>query len=211
MRRQSVEVVEIPTDRIEPDPANPNQMTESVLEALRQDIESKGFVQPVLVRPTEDHGYVIVDGEHRWRVLRDAGIETVPCVVDDRTEDDARLRMVSMNRLRGSFEPSKLAGVVSGLADEMGEEALTEILGMEGEEFTTVLAGESLDEEVADAVTEATVEAQPEVFSWKFTRSGAESVEAAIEARMVAGALTRADALIEILSQSLPAKPATGE
>lgn len=211
MRRQSVEVVEIPTDRIEPDPANPNQMTESVLEALSRDIKSKGFVQPVLVRPTEDHRYVIVDGEHRWRVLRDAGIETVPCVIDDRTEDDARLRMVSMNRLRGSFEPGKLAGVVSGLADEIGEETLTEILGMEGEEFTTVLAGESLDEEIADAVTEATVEAQPEVFSWRFTPSGAESVEAAIEARMVAGAATRADALIEILSQSLPAKPATGE
>jgi hypothetical protein len=111
-----------------------------------------------------------------------------------------------MNRLRGSFDPGKLAGVVSGLADEMGEETLTEVLGMEGDELTTVLAGESLDEDIATVTEE--VEPQPEVFSWRFTPSGAESVEAAIEARMVAGAVTRADALIEILSQTLPAKPA---
>ncbi len=204
-------MVEIPTDRIEPDPSNPNEMTESVLEALSRDIQDKGFVQPVLVRPTDDGEgrpgqFTIIDGEHRWRVLKDAGIETVPCVVDDRPEDDARLRMVSMNRLRGSFDPGKLAGVVSGLADEMGEETLTEVLGMEGDELTTVLAGESLDEDIATVTEE--VEPQPEVFSWRFTPSGAESVEAAIEARMVAGAVTRADALIEILSQTLPAKPA---
>jgi ParB family chromosome partitioning protein len=197
MRRQRVEVVEIPTDRIEPDSVNPNEMADSLLEALTEDIREKGFVQPVLVRPSGDT-YLIVDGEHRWRVLKDLGVETVPCVIDDRNEDDARLRMVSMNRLRGKFVPTKLAGVLADLSDEMGEEMLTEVLGMDDGEMTEVMAAPNPAEQVEEHPVEEA--AQPVVLRWRMNPESAERVEAALEARQVAGAATRADALIELLA-----------
>lgn len=196
MRRQGVEVVEIPTDRIEPDPTNPNEMTGSVLEALAEDIRTKGFVQPVVVRPSGDT-YLIVDGEHRWRVLADLGIETVPCVIDDRPEDDARLRMVTMNRLRGKPAPEKYAGVLAGLSDEIGEEAVAEALAMEGDEMAEAMAPNPVEDIEDHAVEE--VAAEPVVLRWRMDPKAAESVEAALEARQVAGAATRADALIELL------------
>ena len=194
IRRESVEVVEIPTDRIEPDPANPNEMTGSVLEALAEDIRNKGFVQPVLVRPSGDT-FLIVDGEHRWRVLKDLGIEAVPCVIDDRQEDDARLRMVSMNRLRGKPQPGKLAGVLADLSDSIGPETVAEALAMDDEEITQVMnPAEEVEEHPLDEVA-----AQPVVMKWRMTPESLEVVEAALEAGQVAGAATRADALIELL------------
>lgn len=196
IRREGVEVVEIPTDRIEPDPTNPNEMTGSVLEALAEDIQTKGFVQPVVVRPSGDT-YLIVDGEHRWRVLRDLGIETVPCVIDDRPEDDARLRMVTMNRLRGKPAPGKFAGVLADLSDSIGPETVAEALGMEDDEMATALLPpdpEAVEEHPIEAPAE-----QPVVMRWRMTPESAEKVEAVLEAKQVAGAATRADALIEML------------
>lgn len=198
IRRQGVEVIEIPTDRIEPDPTNPNEMTGSVLEALAEDIQKKGFVQPVVVRPSGDT-YLIVDGEHRWRVLRDLGVETVPCVIDDRPEDDARLRMVTMNRLRGKPSPGKFAGVLADLSDTIGPETVAEALAMEDDEMVAAMAPNPVE-----AVEEHPIEqaaAEPVVLKWRMTPESAEMVEAALEARQVAGAATRADALIELLEQ----------
>lgn len=198
IRRERVEVVEIPTDRIEPDPSNPNKMTDSVLEALAEDVRTKGFVQPVLVRPSGDT-YLIVDGEHRWRVLRDLGIEVVPCVIDDRPEDDARMRMVSMNRLRGKPAPGKLAGVLADLSDTIGPEAVTEALAMDDEEMVEALAPNPVEGVEEHPIEQP--EAQPVVMKWRMNPESAEKVEAALEARQVAGAATRADALIELLDE----------
>lgn len=196
MRREAIEVVEIPTARIEPDPANPNAMGEGILEALSKEVREHGFVQPVVVRPSGD-AFVIVDGEHRWRVLSDLGVETVPCVIDDRPEDDARLRMVTLNRLRGEFAPEKLAGVLADLSDSIGPETVAEALGMEDDEMAEALAPdpiEAVEEHPIETPTE-----QPVVMRWRMTPESAEKVEAALEARQVAGAASRADALIELL------------
>ena len=46
-----IEVVDIPHSEIEPNPDNPNEMDSKTLDALKEDIEKRGFVQPVLVRP----------------------------------------------------------------------------------------------------------------------------------------------------------------
>lgn len=198
IRREALEVVDLPTDRIDPDPKNPNEMTGTVLDALAREIQTHGFVQPVLVRPDGDR-YTIIDGEHRWRVLNDLGIETVPCVIDERSEDDGRLRMVTMNRLRGEFQPERLAGVMADLSDEIGEEALTEVLGMEPEEYSAAMSPENAAEAVEEHDLVPEPEAVPEVLRWRMTPESADIVEAALEARQVAGASDRAAAMIEML------------
>ena len=51
MSKAELEIVDIKYDEIEPNPDNPNEMDGRTLDALRDDIQSRGFVQPVLVRP----------------------------------------------------------------------------------------------------------------------------------------------------------------
>lgn len=203
MRRATVEVVEIQTGDIEPDPENPNTVNEKLMATLRADILERGFVQPVLVRPYKGH-YRIIDGEHRWRILKEAGAETVPCVVDDAGEDDARLRLLTMNRLRGEFAPVKLAKVLAKLAEQLDEDELAERLGMEEDEYESLraveTAGQDVDERLAAALVQE-AQAAPEVMTWSFDPEQAAQIEACIAAEIEAGRTSRADALIALLKQ----------
>jgi len=201
LRRATLEVVDLPVDALEPDPANPNVVPPALLKALARDISENGFVQPVVVRP-KGSKYVIEDGEHRWRVLRDAGSDTVPCVIDDGDESEGRMRLLTMNHLRGSFNAVRLARVLAYLAEHLDEAELQERLGMDEEQWEAALAlkdvPEDLDEQLA-AVLEAEEASAPEVLRWRFGPRQATTVERALEAKTAQG-MTRAEALIAILS-----------
>lgn len=128
----------IPLAEIEPDPENPNQMSDEILDALKDDIRRRGFVQPILVRPLGD-GYRIIDGEHRWKVLGELGAETIPCVVVEADDTEAHVRMLAMNRLRGEFVPVRLAHLLADLANRVEPEEMGKRLGMGRAELAELL------------------------------------------------------------------------
>lgn len=201
IRRESIEVVDLPVGDIEPDPKNPNVVSPELMESLKEDILERGFVQPVLVRPHKG-SYRITDGEHRYRVLKEAGAETIPCVIDDVGEDNGRLRLLTMNRLRGEFVPFKLAQVVGQLAQTMDEDELARRLGMDNDEFDSLReienAGDDVDERLAASLIHEN-NAAPVVMTWRLPNDAADRFEAAIAAEVEAGAENRAQALIRLL------------
>jgi ParB/RepB/Spo0J family partition protein len=134
-----MDIQDIPHSQIEPDPANPNEMADELLDALKDDIRRRGFVQPVLVRPIGDDRYRLIDGEHRWKVLGELGAETVPCVVEEADETSARVRMLTMNRLRGEFVPLRLAHLLADLANRVQPEEMSKRLGMGKAELAELL------------------------------------------------------------------------
>ncbi|MHB8996514.1 MAG: ParB/RepB/Spo0J family partition protein [Armatimonadota bacterium] len=80
---QSRAVIEVPLDEIEPNPMQPRQyMDDHALEELTLSIETHGVLQPIMVRSAAS-GYQIVAGERRWRAARRAGLQTVPCLVQN--------------------------------------------------------------------------------------------------------------------------------
>lgn len=80
-------LLEIPIGEISPNPNQPRvHFDEASLAELSDSIREVGVLQPVLVRPSESGGYVLVAGERRWRAARRAGLATVPAVV--RMSDD---------------------------------------------------------------------------------------------------------------------------
>lgn len=87
---------------------NPNSMPRHVYEALVTAIRHHDYVQPIIVRP-EGAGYVIVDGAHRFRALREIGRTRAQCVVVRDNATGARLRTLSMNRLRGKTDNFRFA------------------------------------------------------------------------------------------------------
>lgn len=153
LRRATLEVVELATDSLEPDDVNPNEIDALKMAALRRDIVEGGFFQPVIVRPVNGgKRWKIIDGEHRWRILSEIGEKTTPCVIDDATVDDARLRMLTMNYLRGKPDPVRLARILSGLAKKLGEDELRARLGMDEDEYEAILALEGVGQDVDDAL-----------------------------------------------------------
>jgi len=71
-------------------------------------------LQPVVVRRyRESETYQVIDGAHRLRAAKKAGIKTIPCVVIEADNDEeAKLKTVMLNRLRGKFDAKELARLV---------------------------------------------------------------------------------------------------
>lgn len=102
----------VPMDLVRPSGTNPRREMGD-LQALARSIEATGGqpVCPIVVVP--DGGiYRIVDGERRWRAMRELGAERVDCVVVDGYDDadelvammatDDKLRLSDEERARGT-------------------------------------------------------------------------------------------------------------
>ena len=108
---QPSNVMEIKVAEIVPNPANPRKyFDEENLSELAQNIHEHGIFQPVTVREVpEESGkkYEIVFGERRFRAAKIVGLETIPCIVRNLTDDDAFDMMVSENLQRQDIRPSE--------------------------------------------------------------------------------------------------------
>src|SRR5437588_10011789 len=80
-------VREIPLTQIRPCPFQPRKdFPPDSLQELAQSIREQGIVQPLIVRPREQH-FELIAGERRWRAAQMAGLTAVPVVI--READDA--------------------------------------------------------------------------------------------------------------------------
>lgn len=86
-------------DSIKPNGYNPNRQSEKEFAMLQESMQTDGFTQPIIVQRASRE---IVDGEHRWRAARAKGLETVPIVLVDMTEEQMRISTLRHNRARGS-------------------------------------------------------------------------------------------------------------
>jgi ParB family chromosome partitioning protein len=77
------EVIDIPLDKIEPNPFQPRKHFDvNQLNELAESIRINGVLQPVIVKKVMD-GYMLVAGERRCRASKIAGFESVPAIVRD--------------------------------------------------------------------------------------------------------------------------------
>jgi ParB family chromosome partitioning protein len=112
--------VEIPLDRIRPNPGQPRvRFADAELATLTASIREHGVLQPILVTETID-GYQLVAGERRWRAARAAGLERIPAVV--RQLDTATQLEIALveNLQREDLDPIEAAHGFRRLIDEFG-------------------------------------------------------------------------------------------
>ena len=69
----------ISIEEIETNPAQPRTSVGDLRELIRS-IESKGVLEPLLVRPLPDGRFRIIAGERRFRAAMEAGLAEVPCI-----------------------------------------------------------------------------------------------------------------------------------
>lgn len=58
------------------------------MDALTASIRSKGVLQPLLVRPKGHNQYELVAGERRYRAAKEAGLEIVPVIIKDLSNEE---------------------------------------------------------------------------------------------------------------------------
>jgi len=74
-----------------------------------ESIKQNGVLNPGVVRPRPEGGYEIIAGHRRKRACELAGLETMPVVIRNYTDDEAVVAMVDTNLQREEILPSEKA------------------------------------------------------------------------------------------------------
>ena len=126
-------------DQLKPNRFQPRtRFDDAAIEELAASIRTQGVVQPLVVSPDEDGTYTIVAGERRWRASRRAGLETVPVVVRQVTDDREMLELALVENLqRSDLNPLEEAEAYLSLQEKFGL-SQEDIAGRVGKARTTV-------------------------------------------------------------------------
>jgi ParB family chromosome partitioning protein len=112
---------QVAVELIFPNPRQPRrQFDDASLAGLAASVESRGMLQPVLVRPLDDAHFELIAGERRWRAAQMAGLETIPALV--RARDDAESLELALieNMVREDLNPVEEARACAALVEELG-------------------------------------------------------------------------------------------
>lgn len=113
--------VTLPIGDIEPDKNQPRtNFSEDAMLELENSIREYGVLQPLLVRPASDGGYIIVAGERRWRAARRAGLNEVPVIIKSLSDEEAAAIALIENLQREDLDPIEQAKGIKRLMDEFG-------------------------------------------------------------------------------------------
>lgn len=149
-------VSEIPMDRIDPNPWNPNRMNEDIFKKELASITEFGMVAPVLVRYKGKGRWEIVDGEHRYKACKELGYTHLLCVdLGDLSDQKAKKLTIIANDLRGKSDPNDLAKLIADLAEQENPEELAKLLPQSQIELESIIASLQPYDHVTDGVITA--------------------------------------------------------
>lgn len=209
------EVVSSKLSEVKPNSWNPNKMTERVYESVVQGFKEDGWLasQALLIWRTDENGNpqnVIIDGEHRWKVAQELGIQEGPMVfLDNLPLHKAKALTIKLDNKRGSFDTAALQLIVTDIISTYdSSEALALDLGFEDDALASIIEHESgsfLDSFGNDDAPPAPNEVPPKpvsdgyvTFSVKCTPEQNDIIHNTIRLAKKAGARSTMDALIDI-------------
>lgn len=125
-KTESVQDIEV--NQLRPNPYQPRQVFDKeALQELSQSISEQGIVQPLIVRKSIK-GYDVVAGERRLRASKIAGLQTVPAIVKQLTDEQMmeialieNLQRENLNALEEAKAYEKLMDHLSFTQDELAK------------------------------------------------------------------------------------------
>ena len=78
-------------------------------EQLLQSIRTQGAIEPLIVRPLSESEYEVISGHRRMEICKELGIEKLPVIVRNLTDEQAVSMMVDANLHRENISPSERA------------------------------------------------------------------------------------------------------
>lgn len=123
----------IPVDLIKRGQFQPRKtMNPEALQELADSIRIQGVVQPILVRTLGNtDNYEIIAGERRWRAAQMAGLQDIPALIKEVTDQTAACIALIENIQREDLNPLEEARTLSRLLNEfkMTHESVAEAVG----------------------------------------------------------------------------------
>jgi len=148
--------IEIPVGDIRPNPYQPRkEFDEKPLQELADSIRIHGIFTPLLVRKSVS-GYDLIAGERRLRAAKMAGLETVPAIAVEFTEEQMMEISILENVQREDLNPIEEAAAYDSLIKKLGytQEKLAERVGKSREYCANMMRLLKLPSDVQELVME---------------------------------------------------------
>ena len=117
------------------------------MEDLVESIRENGVITPVLVRPDDEGTYEMISGHRRLHAAKRVGLQKIPAIVKEMTNDDAVVAMVDSNMQREEILPSERAYSLKMKMDAMNHRGSRTDLSLSPEE-TKIHSAEAVGETV---------------------------------------------------------------
>ncbi|HEX2470468.1 MAG TPA: ParB/RepB/Spo0J family partition protein [Candidatus Limnocylindrales bacterium] len=118
---RSVGVRIVPLDHIAPNPEQPRLVfNQETLDELAASIREHGVLQPILVRPVGPNTYQLIAGERRWRASRQAGLDSIPALIEEIDDDTALEISIIENLQREDISPLDEAAMYDRMVTDHG-------------------------------------------------------------------------------------------
>lgn len=136
------------------------EFDEEALNSLAASIREKGVLQPLLVRRLGDK-YEIIAGERRWRAAKLAGLDKIPVIEKEFTDQEVLEVALVENLLRENLSAIEEAEGLQRLIEEFShtQEALSQIVGKSRSHIANILRLLSLPERVKTMIKEGKLSA----------------------------------------------------
>jgi ParB family chromosome partitioning protein len=143
----------IPLTSLVASPFQPRVVFDEVeLNQLAQSIRTAGVIQPILVRrlPHIPNRFELVAGERRWMAAKLVGLEAIPALVRDLSDQQAAEMALVENLQRKDLDPMERAHALRRLNGEfgIGHAELAERIGLERSSVVNLIRVTELEDSV---------------------------------------------------------------
>ena len=149
-------LMEISLDEVAPNPYQPRQtMNEDSLEELALSIKQHGLLQPIVVRKVEK-GYEIIAGERRYRAAKKAGLQKIPALVKEVSDEELLEYALIENLQREDLNPIEAAYAIRKLMESFGltQEEVADKIGKKRSTVANLLRLLKLPEDIQEMVSD---------------------------------------------------------
>ena len=130
------------------------------LQELADSISHQGLMQPISVRKIEDNKFEIIAGERRWRAAQLAGLDTIPAIVRDVSDQTTVAMALIENIQREDLNPMEESQALIRLQNEFGltQQQVAEAVGKSRSAVTNLMRLTSLEAPVQQLLQKAEIE-----------------------------------------------------
>ena len=148
------DIKEISVNEIRPNPYQPRKsFNEDALNELSESIKNYGVFQPIIVKKSIK-GYDLIAGERRLRASKLAGLDKIPAIVKEFTDEEMREISLLENLQRENLTAIELAWAYKGIIDNLDirQEDLAQKIGKSRAHVTNILGLLNLPDSVQKMV-----------------------------------------------------------
>ncbi len=149
--RDSEHLRELPVEFMRRGKYQPRRdMHPEALEELADSIRVQGVMQPIVVRSLGEDSYEIIAGERRWRASQLAGLETIPALIRNVSDESAMAMALIENIQREDLNAMEEAQALIRLQEEFGltQQQIAQAVGKSRSSVANFLRLTTLSEEV---------------------------------------------------------------